>query len=101
MTSTSAAAPIEVQRNAWSARWLVPRSLILWSSGSCIISARSRDLDLLHLGDRLGLERLRDRGVVDIREQCLPVGDQELEVRLDRGALRLVGLLRIRHAPAL
>src|SRR6185503_3562585 len=86
MTSTAPAAASAVQRNTVSP--VPPRARR--SIGGFTI-ADALPLDLGELCQGLVLDRLRQRREVDLGEQGLPVGEEELEVGLHRRALRLVG----------
>src|SRR3954464_2205423 len=95
ISSTRPAAATASPLNARSAYCLWPRS-----SASCI-AISSGHLDLVELGDRLVGEPLGQRREVERLELGLAIADQELEVRLERGALGVVGLLGVDDHPAL
>src|SRR4051812_8262248 len=95
ISSTRPAAATTSTLNARSACCLWPRS-----SARCI-AISSGHLDLVELGDRLVGQALGQRREVEPLELGLAVADEELEVRLERGALGVIGLLGVDDHPAL
>src|SRR6478735_9600864 len=92
-------------RNALSLNLRPPRrssdSVALDSGAMTAVMSRGSGSDLVQLGDRLLLDRVRQRRVVEIAEHVLAVLEQVGEVGLDQRRLRRVRLLLVHDHPAL